>query len=71
MELTDESDVFGITSVINLTSHKETPCVKEFFELLDDLATEHAKELQQELKQILQPGRKLGMNFTKYNNHKL
>lgn len=61
MELTDESDVFGITSVINLTSHKETPCVKEFFELLDDLATEHAKDSQQELKQILQPGRKLGL----------
>ncbi|EFA09984.1 Protein BCCIP homolog-like Protein [Tribolium castaneum] len=36
MEMVEESDVFGITSVINLTQHKETPCVQQLYKLVDD-----------------------------------
>ncbi|XP_044271315.1 protein BCCIP homolog [Tribolium madens] len=36
MEMVEESDVFGITSVINLTQHKETPCVQQLYKLVED-----------------------------------
>jgi len=61
MELTAESDVFGITSVINLTSHRETPCVKQFYSLLNDLSTKHASvEIQEGIKKIIQDTSKFG-----------
>lgn len=60
-EMTDASDVYGITSVINLSSHKETPCVVEFFTLVNELAKEHAtNEVQAEINKILSSS-KLGL----------
>lgn len=60
-EMTDASDVYGITSVINLSSHKETPCVIEFFTLVNELAKEHAtNEVQAEINKILSSS-KLGL----------
>ncbi|KAL1491521.1 hypothetical protein ABEB36_012105 [Hypothenemus hampei] len=61
MDLTEDSDVFGITSVINLTSHNETPCVKQFFALLEEFSLQHAsKEAQENMKAIFQQNNKLG-----------
>ncbi|KAF7273577.1 hypothetical protein GWI33_013715 [Rhynchophorus ferrugineus] len=55
MDLSDESNVFGITSVINLSSHKETLCVKQFYALLDELIKQHAdNNMQSDILQILQ-----------------
>ncbi|XP_050310390.1 protein BCCIP homolog [Anthonomus grandis grandis] len=61
MELTEDSDVFGITSVINLTSHRETPCVQQFYALLDEMTAQHAsEEVKGAVKKILDGGTKLG-----------
>ncbi|ENN75390.1 hypothetical protein HUJ04_001623 [Dendroctonus ponderosae] len=60
-ELVDQAEVYGITSVINLTSHKETPCVVEFYSILDQLIAKHASdEVQQGFKKILHGRNKLG-----------
>lgn len=51
-------DVFGITSVLNLTALKEKPCVKQIFSLISDLAKEHATaEAQAEIENILRTNR--------------
>lgn len=64
MDLTEDSDVFGITSVINLTSHRETPCVKQFYALLEELSSQHAsKEVQEGIKKVLQQSGKLGKDL--------
>jgi len=61
MELTTDSDVFGITSVINLTSHRKAPCVKQLYLLLEELSSQHAQiEVQEGIKKILQESSKLG-----------
>ncbi|XP_030755434.1 protein BCCIP homolog [Sitophilus oryzae] len=60
MDLSEDSNVFGITSVINLTSHRETPCVQQFFTLLEDLTKQHAnKGVQDNITKVLQ-SKKLG-----------
>lgn len=60
-EMTDHSDVFGITSVINLSSHKETPCVQQFFSLLDELTKQHTNEnIQKKIQTILNSSQKVG-----------
>ncbi|KAJ8917672.1 hypothetical protein NQ315_005119 [Exocentrus adspersus] len=54
MDITDENDVFGITSVVNLTSHKETPCIQQFYTLLEDLSSKHASsETKDSIKKLL------------------
>lgn len=51
-------DVFGITSVLNLSAHKEKECVKQIFALISDLAKEHATaEAQIEIERILKTNR--------------
>ncbi|KAI4461142.1 brca2 and cdkn1a interacting protein [Holotrichia oblita] len=53
-DMSDSLDVFGITSVLNLSSHKDTPCIQQLFSLLEDLSKKHADvETQNEIKKIL------------------
>ncbi|KAJ8963534.1 hypothetical protein NQ317_015805 [Molorchus minor] len=60
-ELSEEADVFGITSVINLTSHKETPCIQQFCSLLQDISSKHADpSIQSSIKNLLSESNKLG-----------
>ncbi|KAK9692876.1 bccip [Popillia japonica] len=60
-DMSDPLDVFGITSVLNLSSHKDTPCVQQLFSLLEDLSQKHADtETQNEIKRILS-GTKIGL----------
>ncbi|XP_066247726.1 protein BCCIP homolog [Euwallacea similis] len=62
LEFIDESIVFAVASVINLTSHRESSCVKQFFQLLEEISLEHAdKTIQDSLKGILQENNKLGL----------
>jgi protein BCP1 len=61
VEMVEESDVFGITSVINLTQHKETPCVKHLFELVCEESQKHAnQETQTSFNQILNNCNRIG-----------
>ncbi|XP_060528967.1 protein BCCIP homolog [Cylas formicarius] len=54
MELSEECDVFGITSLINLTVHKDKECVKQFYNLLEEFSLKHSgKEIQETVKTIL------------------
>ncbi|XP_072386994.1 protein BCCIP homolog isoform X1 [Diabrotica undecimpunctata] len=61
VEMSDEKDVFGIASVVNLGSHKETPCVQQFFSLLEELSKKHADEsIQTEIRKIVTEHSRLG-----------
>ncbi|CAG9864876.1 unnamed protein product [Phyllotreta striolata] len=61
VEMSDERDVFGITSVINLTLQRETPCVQQFYSLLEELSKKHADEATQlAISKIVKESNKLG-----------
>ncbi|KRT82743.1 hypothetical protein AMK59_4698 [Oryctes borbonicus] len=52
-DMSDSLAVFGVTSVLNLSSHKETPCVQQFFSLVNDLSKKHAgTEIQDKISKI-------------------
>ncbi|XP_057668893.1 protein BCCIP homolog [Diorhabda carinulata] len=54
VDMNDEKDVFGITSVISLTSSKNTPCIQQFYSLLEELGQKHADEsVQNTIKNIV------------------
>ncbi|KAJ8933241.1 hypothetical protein NQ318_011680 [Aromia moschata] len=60
-DMTEENNVFGITSIINLTSHKETPCVQQFYSLLDEISLKHTDQItQNKIKSIIGQSTKLG-----------
>ncbi|KAJ8968057.1 hypothetical protein NQ314_002496 [Rhamnusium bicolor] len=60
-DMSEERDVFGITSVINLTSHKENPCVQQLYSLLDEISLKHADSVTQDgIKKILSQSKRLG-----------
>lgn len=60
--MAEDSNVFGITSVINLTSHKETPCIQQLFQLFDETSKKYAdKATQNAIAQILSQSNKLGL----------
>jgi len=40
--MTEALDVFGVTTVVNLSSHQETPVVKQLFELMQRLGKQNA-----------------------------
>ncbi|KAJ3642562.1 hypothetical protein Zmor_025327 [Zophobas morio] len=61
VDMVDESDVFGITSVINLTQHKETPCVQHLYQLIDqEIKKSEDKNVETQFKEILHGCHKLG-----------
>ncbi|CAH0555561.1 unnamed protein product [Brassicogethes aeneus] len=61
VDMVEESDVFGITSVLNLTSHRETPCVVQLYKLLEEVSGKHSSnEVQENIKKILQSSNRLG-----------
>ncbi|CAG9825644.1 unnamed protein product [Phaedon cochleariae] len=61
VEMTEEGDVFGITSVVNLGSHKETPCIQQFYSLLEELCKKHADQATQaNIQRILKEYRRVG-----------
>ncbi|GLV44470.1 uncharacterized protein CBL_10274 [Carabus blaptoides fortunei] len=59
----NSNDVFGITTIINLTANNENECVKQLFEALKTLAQKHAsKEIEEQLNSILtNDNKKLGL----------
>nr|CAH7744395.1 unnamed protein product [Callosobruchus chinensis] len=44
MDTGEQENVFGITSVVNLRAHMETPCIKQLFTLLNQTCKQHASE---------------------------
>lgn len=60
--MSDALDVFGITSVLNLTKNKQSSCVQEFTDLLKELSLKHAaNDTQAEIINILKSNKKLGL----------
>ncbi|KAK5644834.1 hypothetical protein RI129_006134 [Pyrocoelia pectoralis] len=61
--LTEALDVFGVTTVFNLTSHLETPVVQQLFALLvQRLSTETSDEaVKNKITNILESSQKLGL----------
>ncbi|GJQ71675.1 hypothetical protein Trydic_g11370 [Trypoxylus dichotomus] len=60
-DMSDSLDVFGVTSILNLSLHKETPCIQQLFSLVDDLCKKHADtEIQNKISTILS-STKLGL----------
>ncbi|XP_022917593.1 protein BCCIP homolog [Onthophagus taurus] len=55
------SDAFGITSVINISSHKETPCIKQLIALIKQLSKEHADESKQKEIEDILSNKKVGL----------
>lgn len=61
VDMSEEKDVFGITSVINLGLQKETPCVQQFYSLLEELSKKHAdEEIQKSITKIVNETKRLG-----------
>ncbi|KAB0794554.1 hypothetical protein PPYR_11393 [Photinus pyralis] len=60
--LTEALDVFGVTTVFNLTSHLESPVVQQLFELVQRLTTETSDEaVRNKINNILESSQKLGL----------
>ncbi|KAG5898212.1 hypothetical protein JTB14_005592 [Gonioctena quinquepunctata] len=60
-ELSEESIVFGIASVINLKSQRETPCVQQFLSLLEELSNKHSEPpVQSKIKEVLNQQENIG-----------
>ncbi|KAG8222983.1 hypothetical protein J437_LFUL002706 [Ladona fulva] len=56
-DLADSNDVFGITTVINLTEKKELECIRQLRSLLLELCEEHGSEETKELvRSLVQSG---------------
>lgn len=61
IDMVEESDVFGITSVLALTLNKDSSCVSHLFQLLQDVGQKYANaETQENIKNILQPNNNIG-----------
>nr|CAI5855271.1 unnamed protein product [Callosobruchus analis] len=61
MDAGEQENVFGITSVVNLGAHKESPCIKQFFTLLNQMSKQHASEtVSNALTEILKSNSPLG-----------
>jgi len=61
VEMSDERDVFGITTALNLSLQKETPCVQQFLSLLEELTKKHADApTQSSVSKIIKETKKLG-----------
>ncbi|CAH2003314.1 unnamed protein product [Acanthoscelides obtectus] len=61
MDTGEQENVFGITSVVNLEAHKATPCIKQFFALLNQMSKQHAPEnIANKINEILMSNNRLG-----------
>jgi len=61
-DLTDSLDVFGITSVLNVSSHKDSQCIQQLINLLFELSKEHAdNSVQAEISNLFVSGKKVGL----------
>ncbi|KAF5307080.1 hypothetical protein FQR65_LT07139 [Abscondita terminalis] len=59
--LTEALDVFGVTSIINLSSHQETPVVQQLFELMQRIKKDSDEEIKRKIDTILEKSKKLGL----------
>lgn len=61
-EMVDDSDVFGITSVLRLSAHRDLPAIQQFYKLVEDLANKHASDYdKQQILRILTESQRLGL----------
>ncbi|CAG9773168.1 unnamed protein product [Ceutorhynchus assimilis] len=61
MDVVEATTVFAVTSILNLTANKETPCIKQLYSLLEELTVQHAsQEAKEGITKILQQNDKIG-----------
>ncbi|KAK4875512.1 hypothetical protein RN001_011934 [Aquatica leii] len=59
--LTEALDVFGVTSVLNLSAHQETPVVLQLFELVQRITKQNDEATKNKISTILEGSNKLGL----------
>ncbi|KAF2900367.1 hypothetical protein ILUMI_05819 [Ignelater luminosus] len=60
--LTEALDVFGVTTVVNLSSHQQTPVVQQLFELMQRLSKDNANEATKaKIDAILNNSKRIGL----------
>lgn len=60
--LTESLDVFGVTTVLNLSAHQETPVVQQLFELVQRLTKQHANaDAKSKIDAIISSSKRIGL----------
>ncbi|KAL3269410.1 hypothetical protein HHI36_008480 [Cryptolaemus montrouzieri] len=58
----DSNEVFGVTTVLNMTAHRETPCVRQLLDFFKVQAKKYGNtETQQKVNEILDENKKIGL----------